>query len=240
MWVIVGAPITGKLFIKQECHMKQSETGNLAKYIDHSILKPNVTNADIEKGCKEAIEYGFKAVCVNPAFVEYAVSLLKGKKPFVVAVVGFPLGASQTATKAFEAKEAIAAGAEEIDMVINIGALKEKNYQLVYQDIYSVVNEAKPCVVKVIIETCYLERDEKIIASALAVVAGAKYVKTSTGFGEKGATVEDIKLIKSVVDGKVKIKASGGIKTYEEALKMIEAGADRLGTSSSVNIVMGK
>lgn len=220
--------------------MKQADLANLGKYIDHSNLKPNATNADIEKTCKEAIEYGLKAVCVNPSFVEYAVSLLKGKKPFVVAVVGFPLGASQTATKAFEAKEAIAAGAEEIDMVINIGALKEKNYQLVYQDIYAVVNEAKPCPVKAIIETCYLERDEKIIASALAVVAGVKYIKTSTGFGEKGATVDDIKLIKSVVGDKVKIKASGGIKTYEEALKMIEAGAERLGTSASVNIVMGK
>ena len=220
--------------------MKQSDLTNLAKYIDHTMLKPNATNADIEKLCKEAIEYGFKGVCVNPSFVELAATLLKGKKPIVIAVVGFPFGASQTSTKSFEAKEAIAAGAEEIDMVINIGALKEKNYHLVYQDIFGVVNEARPCVVKAIIETCYLDRDEKIIAATLAAVAGAKYIKTSTGFGEKGATAEDIKLIKSVVDNKVKIKASGGIKTYEEALSMIESGAERIGTSSSVDIVMGK
>ena len=219
--------------------MKQSDLSNLAKYIDHSMLKPNATNADIEKLCKEAIEYGFKGVCVNPSFVELAATLLKGKKPIVIAVVGFPFGASQSSTKSFEAKEAVAAGAEEIDMVINIGALKEKNYQLVYQDICSVVNEVKPCVVKAIIETCYLDRDEKIIASALATVAGAKYIKTSTGFAEKGASAEDIKLIKSVVDNKVKIKASGGIKNYQDALLMIEAGADRIGSSSSVNIVTG-
>ena len=219
--------------------MKQSDLSNLAKYIDHSMLKPNATNADIEKLCKEAIEYGFKGVCVNPSFVELAATLLKGKKPIVIAVVGFPFGASQTSTKSFEAKEAIAAGAEEIDMVINIGALKEKNYQLVYQDICSVVNEVKPCAVKAIIETCYLDRDEKIIASALAAVAGAKYIKTSTGFAEKGASAEDIKLIKSVIDNKVKIKASGGIKNYQDALLMIEAGADRIGSSSSVNIVTG-
>lgn len=217
--------------------MKQLE---LAKYIDHTLLKPNATYGDIEKLCKEAIEHGFKGVCVNPSFVEYAATLLKGKKPIVIAVVGFPLGASQTSTKAFEAKEAISSGAEEIDMVINIGALKEKNYQLVYNDINAVVNEAKPFPVKAIIETCYLERDEKIIAAALASVAGVKFIKTSTGFGSAGATEEDVKLLRSVVDNKIKIKASGGIKTFEDAIKMIESGAERLGTSSSVNIVMGK
>lgn len=213
---------------------------DLAKYIDHTLLKANATYEDIEKLCKEAVDHGFKGVCVNPSFVEYAASLLKGKKTIVVAVVGFPLGATQTATKAFEAKEAVAAGAQEIDMVLNISALKEKNYQLVYQDICAVVNEVKPLAVKVIIETCYLERDEKIVASTLAVVAGAKFIKTSTGFGPAGACVDDIKLIRSVIDDKVKIKASGGIKTFEEAMKMVEAGADRLGISTSVNIVMGK
>jgi deoxyribose-phosphate aldolase len=209
--------------------MKQFD---LAKYLDYTMLKPDATYSDIEKLCKEAVEHGFKGVCVNPSFVEYAVSLLKGKKQIVIAVVGFPLGASQTLTKAFEAKEAIAAGAEEIDMVINIGALKEKNYQLVYQDINAVVNEAKPQAVKAIIETCYLTKEEKIIVSALAVVAGAAFIKTSTGFGSGGASIEDVKLIRSVVGEKIKIKASGGIKTREEALKMIEAGADRLGASS--------
>lgn len=216
------------------------EPSDLAEYIDHTMLKPNTVKKDIEKVCKEAIEYGFKGVCVSPSFVEYAFSLLKDEKPIVIAVVGFPLGSSQSSTKAFETKEAIAAGAEEIDMVINIGALKEKNYPLIYQDIQNVVNEAAPYPVKVIIETCYLNREEKIIASVLGSVAGAKFIKTSTGFGDKGATVEDIKLIKSVIDDKMKVKASGGIKTFKEAVKMIEAGADRLGVSSSVNIVIGK
>lgn len=217
--------------------MKPSD---LAKYIDHTQLKPDATKNDIEKLCKEALEHGFKAVCVNPSFVEYAGECLKGKKPFVVAVIGFPFGASQTATKAFEAKEAISSGAEEIDMVVNIGALKEKNYELVYKDIFSVVNEARPCPIKVIIETCYLDRDEKIIASILAQVAGAEFIKTSTGFGNKGANIDDIKLIRSVVGKTMKIKASGGIKNFEDAIRLIEAGADRIGCSSSVNIVMGK
>lgn len=212
----------------------------LAKYIDHTMVRPDATKADIEKLCKEAIEYGFKGVCVNPAFVEYAKSLLKGKKPLVIAAVGFPFGATQTSTKAFEAKEAISYGADEIDMVINIGALKEKNYQLVYQDMCSVVNEAKPNVVKAIIETGYLERDEIIIASALAVVAGVDFIKTSTGFGKRGASVEDIELIKSIINNKAKIKASGGIKTKEDAFKMIKAGADRIGSSASVSIILEK
>ena len=216
------------------------EPSELAEYIDHTMLKPNATKADIEKVCNEAIEYGFKGVCVNPSFVDYAVSLLHGEKTLVIGVVGFPLGSSQTSTKAFETKEAVAAGAEEIDMVMNIGALKEKDYPLVYEDIKSVVSEAAPYPVKVIIETCFLNKEEKIIASVLSSVAGAKFIKTSTGFGEEGATVEDIKLIRSVIDDNMKIKASGGIKTFKDAVKMIEAGADRLGVSSSVKIVMGK
>lgn len=213
---------------------------DLAPYIEHSLLKPDVTKDDIEKHCKEAIEHNFKGVCVNPSFVSFAASILKGKKPIVIAAVGFPLGAMQTSTKAFEAKEAIAAGAEEIDMVINIGALKEKEYQVVYEDIFAVVNEVKPYPVKVILETCYLEKEEKIIACALASVGGASYVKTSTGFGRGGAILEDILLMKSIISEKVKIKASGGIKTYKEAIEMIKAGAVRIGSSSSVNIVMEK
>jgi deoxyribose-phosphate aldolase len=210
---------------------------DLSKYIDHTILKPNARKTDIENLCKEAIKYGFKGVCVNPSFISVASSLLKGKKPIVIAAVGFPLGASQSSTKAFEAKEAVAAGSDEIDMVINIGALKEKEYKLVFDDIVGVVNEVNPCPVKVIIETCFLTKDEIIIACALATVAGALFVKTSTGFGEKGATVDDIKLMKSIVGNKVKIKASGGIKNYKTALEMIEAGASRIGTSSSIDII---
>lgn len=217
--------------------MKESD---LAKCIEHACLKPNSTKADIERLCKEAVEHNFRGVCVNPSFVPLAVSLLKGKKPIVIATVGFPFGASQSSTKAFEAKEAVQGGAEEVDMVINIGALKEKDYQTVHDDIVAVVNEVKPSLVKVIIEACFLEREEKIIACALAQVAGAAFVKTSTGFAEGGAKVEDIQLMKATLNNKMKIKASGGIKTYEDALKMLEAGADRLGTSHSVNIIMGK
>lgn len=215
--------------------MKKTDETNIAKYIDHSCLKPDAVKADIEKLCLEAIKYNFKGVCVNPSFVAYASSLLKGKKPIVVAVVGFPLGAGQGSSKAFEAKEAIASGAEEIDMVINIGALKEKDYKTVFEDIAGVVNEVKPYPVKVIIETCYLSKEEKIIAATLADVAGAEFIKTSTGFGNLGATVEDIKLLKSIVNKK--IKASGGIKTRDDALSMIDAGADRLGCSASLSII---
>lgn len=210
---------------------------NLAEYIDHTLLKPSATIEDIEKLCQEAIQYKFKAVCVSPSFISQAKEYLIDTNIIVVAVIGFPLGISQTATKAFEAKEAISAGADEIDMVINIGALKEKRYQLVYDDIAAVVSESKPHPVKVIIETCYLSENEKIIACAIASVAKASFVKTSTGFGDKGAVVEDIKLMKAVLPNNVKIKASGGIKTYEEAISMIEAGADRIGLSSSVNII---
>jgi deoxyribose-phosphate aldolase len=227
-------------FFKNLNEENQMKGSDLAKHIEHACLKPNSTKTDIEKLCKEAIEYNFKAVCVNPAFVPLAASLLKGKKTIIVATVGFPFGASQSSTKAFEAKEAIQAGAEEIDMVINIGALKEKEYQLVYEDINGVVNEVKPNLVKVIIEACFLEREEKIIACAIAQIAGAAFVKTSTGFAEFGAKEEDVRLMRATVGSKMKIKASGGIKTYEDALKMINAGAERIGSSHSVNIVIGK
>lgn len=209
----------------------------IAQFIDHTLLKPHTTKAEIEKLCQEAIEYGFKGVCVNPAFVSYVAELLKGQDILPIAAVGFPLGASQSSTKAFEAKEAVADGAKEIDMVINISALKAKDYETVFQDMQAVITEVQPVPVKVILETCYLTREEKIIAAALAQVAGAAFVKTSTGFAEKGATVEDVKLLKSVVGNKVQIKAAGGIRTYAEAIKMIEAGASRIGASSSVEMV---
>jgi deoxyribose-phosphate aldolase len=212
---------------------------NLSDYIDHTLLKQNATKKDIEKLCQEAIKYNFKGVCVNPIFISLVSELLKDKKPFPIAVIGFPLGANFASTKAFEAKEAITSGAREIDMVINIGALKQKDYKSVFEDIRSVVLEAKPHPVKVIIETCFLEKEEKIIACALAKVAGALFVKTSTGFG-KGATVEDIVLMKGIVGDDMKVKASGGIRTYKDALKMIEAGADRIGSSASVSIMLEK
>lgn len=220
--------------------MKKTKELDLASFIDHTLLKPNVTKEDIERICKEAILYKFKAVCVNPSFVALAASLLEGEETMPITVVGFPFGASLSSSKAFEAKEAISSGAQEIDMVINIGALKEKEYNLVYDDICSVVSEVKPHPVKVIIETCFLENEEKIIACALSKVAGAAFIKTSTGFGEGGAKVEDIHLIKSIIGEGMQIKASGGIKTYEDAIKMIEAGASRIGCSNSVQIVLKK
>ena len=214
--------------------MKKNELSN---YIDHTNLKPDATKEDIKNLCDEAIKYGFKAICINPIFVEIASEILKDQEIKIVAVVGFPLGAMQPSSKAFEAKEAINSGADEIDMVMNIGALKHKDYSLVYTDILSVVEEAGTCPVKVIIETCYLTRDEIIIASVLCSVAGAKYIKTSTGFNGSGAKIEDIKLIKSIIPENIKIKASGGIKTAKEAMEMIQAGASRIGASASVDIV---
>lgn len=212
----------------------------IAKFIDHTLLKPNASKAEIEKLCQEAIEYGFKAVCVNPGFIKLAAELLKGTDVLVVTVVDFPLGSSQSSTKAFEAREAIADGAQEIDMVMNISALKAKDYEKVVEDIKAVVDEASPLPVKVILETCYLTKEEKVIAAALAQVAGASFVKTSTGFAEKGATEEDIALLHSIVGGRLGIKASGGIRTLSDALKMIKAGATRLGVSKSLDLMKKK
>lgn len=220
--------------------MRKNKKVKLNKYIDHSLLTPDVKKIDIEKLCNEAIEYDFFGVCVNSFFISLASKLLEGKNPIPIAVVGFPLGANLSSSKAFEAKEAVANGAKEIDMVINIGALKDKDYEKVYEDICGVVNEVKPYPVKVIIETDFLERDEKIIACSLSQIAKASYIKTSTGFWGKGAIVDDIILIKSVVGNNMKIKASGGIKKYEDAANMINAGADRIGTSSSVDIIKEK
>lgn len=214
--------------------MKNEE---IASYIDHMNLKPDTSNEDIEKLCEEAKEYGFKGVCVNPSHIELAASLLKGTDILPITVVGFPLGASGASAKAFEAKEAIGLGAEEIDMVINISALKAKDYETVYEDMSGVVQEAAPHPVKVILETCYLSNEEIIIACALAKVAKAAFVKTSTGFGKGGATIKDIQLMHKIVGSDMGVKASGGIRTKADAIKMIEAGANRLGTSCSVEIV---
>lgn len=212
----------------------------IASVIDHTLLKPDVTAEDLLKVCDEARQYGFATVCVNSANIPLVARQLKGSSVLPIAVVGFPLGAATTQAKAFEAREAIRAGAREIDMVINIGALKSKDYRMVYEDIRTVTESSRPHKVKVIIETAQLNDEEKVIACALAKAAGAAFVKTSTGFAGGGATTEDVALMRRVVGEDTGVKASGGIRTREEALKMIQAGANRIGASSSVVIVTGK
>ena len=213
---------------------------DLAPYIDHTLLKADATRDELVKLCDEARKYGFATVCVNSANVGLASRLLAGSSTQAIAVVGFPLGAASSGAKAFETREAVRAGAGEIDMVINLGALKAKNYAFVECDIREVVQAAKPRPVKVIIETGALSRDEKVIACALAKAAGAAFVKTSTGFGPGGATAEDIALMRGVVGDDVGVKASGGVRTTADAQKMVEAGANRLGASASVAIVTGQ
>ncbi|MCG8333348.1 MAG: deoxyribose-phosphate aldolase [Proteobacteria bacterium] len=220
-----------------ETKKKTEGDKSLSQYIDHTLLKPDATVEEIEKLCKEAVDHGFKTVCLNSANIDLAASLLENKSPLPIAVVGFPLGAAMTSSKAFETKEAIKAGAREIDMVINIGALKAKNYRKVMTDIQAVVDAARPYPVKVIIEASSLNEDEKIVACALSKSAGAAYVKTSTGFADGGATADDIALMRRIVGDDVGVKASGGIKTKEDANRMIEAGASRIGASASVEIV---
>lgn len=205
--------------------------------IDHTILKAEATEEMVKVLCEEAMEFKFAAVCVNPCFVGFSKELLKNSNVKVATVIGFPLGANTSEVKAFETKNAIENGAEEVDMVINIGALKSKNYSLVKEDIEAVVEAAKgKAIVKVIIETSLLNHEEKIKACELAMEAGADFVKTSTGFSTGGATVEDIRLMKEVVGDKLKIKASGGIRDLETAKKMVAEGANRLGASSGVEI----
>jgi deoxyribose-phosphate aldolase len=211
---------------------------DLAPYIDHTLLKPDATREDLIKLCDEARKYGFATVCVNLSNVGLVKRLLEGSDVKPIAVVGFPLGTAVTSAKVFETREAIRAGAAEIDMVINISALKAKHYGYVECDIREVVQAAKRPV-KVILETGALSRDEKVIACALAKAAGAAFVKTSTGFGPGGATAEDVALMRAVVGDDVGVKASGGVRTTADAQKMIEAGANRLGTSASVAIVTG-
>jgi len=211
----------------------------LAAMIDHTLLKPDATKEQLIKVCEEARQYNFATVCVNSANIPLVARQLKGSPVKPIAVVGFPLGAASSQSKAFEAREAVRAGAQEIDMVINIGALKSKDYHLVYDDIKAVVEVSRPHKVKVIIETSQLNDEEKITACILAKTAGAAFVKTSTGFGGGGATVEDIALMRRVVGSDMEVKASGGIRTHEDAEKMIKAGANRIGASASVAIVTG-
>ncbi len=213
---------------------------DISKTIDHTLLKPDASKDGVEKLCKEAAEYKFKAVCVNPSHIELCKKLLKDTEVKVATVVGFPLGANTTETKVFETKDSVLKGADEIDMVINIGALKEGDHQLVENDIRAVVNACEgKAIVKVIIETCLLTDDEKRKACELSMSAGAHFVKTSTGFSTGGATVEDVALMKSVVGSNLEVKASGGVRDRETALLMIEAGATRIGTSSGIKIIEG-
>ena len=211
---------------------------NLASYIDHTLLKPEAKKSDVLKICDEAVTYNFFSVCVNACHVKTVADAVAGSEVKVTAVVGFPLGATTSATKAFEANEAIENGANEIDMVINVGALKEHQYDIVKNDIKAVVDAIdRRALLKVIIETCLLTAEEKIKACELSVEAGADYVKTSTGFSTGGATAEDILLMRRVVGPNIGVKASGGIRDYETAMAMVEAGATRLGTSQSIAIV---
>ena len=208
---------------------------NLASYIDHTLLKPTATKADILRLCEEAKQYHFASVCVNPCWVSLCADVLKGSGVKVCTVIGFPLGANTSEIKAQEAALAIKQGADEVDMVINIGALKEGNTDYVYQDILAVRKASEGKILKVIIETSYLTDEEKKTVCQLCAKAGADFVKTSTGFSSAGATAEDVKLMKEASG--IKVKASGGVRTKEDALKMIEAGASRLGASAGIKIV---
>lgn len=214
---------------------------NIAKMIDHTVLKAVATTEDIKKLCKEAKAYNFFSVCINPANIELAKKELEGSEVKVCTVIGFPLGANTSEVKAFETKDAIAKGADEVDMVINIGALKDKNYDYVLNDINAVVDAAnKNALVKVIIETCYLTDEEKKIACELSVKAGTDFVKTSTGFGTGGSTPKDIKLMREVVGPNIGVKASGGVRTQDDAKAVISAGCSRIGASASIAIAKGE
>ena len=209
----------------------------LNKYIDHTILKATASSSDVQKLCEEAIEHEFYSVCVNGCYVADAKHLLQGTDVKVAAVVGFPLGAMTTAAKVFEAKEAVENGASEIDMVINVAKLKDGEFEYVENEIRQIKEAIGDNVLKVIIETCYLTDEEKVKACELSLAAKADFVKTSTGFGTDGATYEDVKLMKSVVGDNAKVKASGGVRDKETAQKYVDLGAERLGTSSGIDIV---
>lgn len=213
---------------------------NYNKMIDHTVLKADTPLETVKRICDEAMEYGFASVCINPCHVAYCADYLKDSDVNVCTVIGFPLGANTSAVKAFETKDAIANGADEIDMVMNIGALKDKNYDLVRDDVKAVVEAANGTLVKVILETCLLTEDEIKKACELCVEAKADFVKTSTGFSTRGATIEDVKIMKAAVQGKAKVKAAGGVRTHEDMVKIVEAGADRIGTSAGCSLVEKK
>ena len=207
------------------------------KYIDHTNLKAFAKLEDIVKLCSEANYYKFKSVCVNPNYVEAAHELLKGSDVLVCTVIGFPLGQNTTDVKVFEVTDSIAKGADEVDVVLNVAELKNKNYDYILNELKSIVKAADGVLVKLILETCYLEKDEIVMACKLATEAGIDFVKTSTGFGTDGAKIEDVKLMKENISSNMQVKASGGIRTKEEFLKMIGAGATRIGTSNGVKIM---
>jgi deoxyribose-phosphate aldolase len=216
-----------------------ADARGLARSIDHTLLKPTSTRADIVRVCEEAAQHSFASVCVNSTWIGLTAQLLRGTPVMPICVVGFPLGAASTDSKAFETRRAIADGADEIDMVINIGWLKGGDHDAVFDDIKAVVEAAQGRPVKVILETAMLERDEKIAGCVLSRAAGAAFVKTSTGFGGGGATADDISLMRAVVGPDMGVKASGGVRTADDARKMLSAGANRLGASASVAIVTG-
>ena len=213
----------------------------IARLIDHTLLKPAATTTDIRQLCKEAIDYDFWSVCVNPYYTSLAASILRNTKVKVCSVVGFPFGANTPEVKSFETKKALTDGAQEIDMVINLGALKSGDYELVRRDIRNVVKQGNILqtnpIVKVIIETGLLDDKEKAIACQVVKESGAHFVKTSTGINTRGATVKDIQFIRKLVGSEFGVKASGGIRTYEDAVKLIDAGANRIGTSSGIPII---
>jgi len=215
--------------------------GQLSHMIDHTLLKPEATQDQIAQLCFEARKYGFASVCVNPTNVKLCASLLQGTAVDICTVIGFPLGATPTDVKVFETQQAIREGATEVDMVLNVGALKSRDYELVRDDIAAVARacHAGNAILKVIIEAALLTDEEKVTACQLSKIAGADFVKTSTGFGPGGATVEDVALMRRVVGPSIGVKAAGGIKTFEDAQRMIAAGASRLGASASVKIVQG-
>jgi len=236
--VLAGSGIDISLFKKDGFDIK-NDPGNLSSFIDHTILKPDATVQAVKNVCKEARDNKFATVCVNSCHIPLVAEELKGSNVKPISVVGFPLGAMDSESKGFETRTAVKNGAKEIDMVLNIGLLKSKSYKGVYNDIKIVVAAAAPYPVKVIIETFLLSNEEKIAACLLSKAAGAAFVKTSTGFGGGGATVEDISLMREVVGPKIGVKASGGVRSREEAEKMIRAGANRIGTSSGVAILKG-
>ncbi|ATA88969.1 deoxyribose-phosphate aldolase [Capnocytophaga stomatis] len=211
----------------------------LNKYIDHTLLKANATVSEIETLCKEAITHDFFSVCVNSGYVSYAKEFLKGTNVNVCSVVGFPLGAMSTRSKVFETEQAIADGADEVDMVINVGWLQSGEVDKVREEIVLIKKACGNRVLKVILETCYLTDDEKRLACKLSVEAGADFVKTSTGFGTGGATLSDVQLMKEAVDGKAKIKASGGVRDFKTAMQYVDLGVQRIGTSNGIAIVSG-
>jgi len=211
-------------------------TEEILKKIDHTTLKPYASEKDVIKLCEEALRYGFKAVCINPYYVPLAAKILKGSDVKVCSVVGFPLGATFSEIKALEAEKAVKLGASEIDMVMNISAFKSGRHEYVKEEIEKIKERMGEAILKVIIECCYLTDEEKVLAAKICEEAGADYVKTSTGFGAGGAMIEDVKLLRRALSPRVKIKAAGGIKTLKQVLQFIEAGADRIGTSSGVKI----